>query len=163
MAQHEQISEKIVALMWRGGKLTAEKLAQLMKQWLDDQKRIKQGKPPKTYQGKQTVKQLGEQGQGMSNIEITDGNIKSFERVARKYGVDFALKKDSSVRPPKWAVYFKAKDADALTGAFKEFVNKTLKQRERKASLLEKVGKFKEIAAELAKNLVKNKDRGREL
>ena len=31
---------------------------------------------------------LVRQGAGVSNIEVTDGNIKSFERVARKYGVD---------------------------------------------------------------------------
>jgi len=121
-----------------------------------------QGKAPKCNQGKQSVKQLVGQGQGVSNIDITDGNIKAFERVARKYGVDFALKKDSSVDPPKWMVFFKAKDADALTAAFKEFTNKTLKRQKSKGSLLEKVNQFKEIAAELAKNLVKNKNKGRE-
>lgn len=41
----------------------------------------------------------------MSNIEVTDGNIKSFERVARKYGVDFALKKDVSSQPPRYLVF----------------------------------------------------------
>lgn len=29
----------------------------------------------------------------MVNIEITDKNIKSFERYARKYGINYALKK----------------------------------------------------------------------
>ena len=51
----------------------------------------KSQKNPKIYKGKQSVKHLVRQGAGVSNIEITDGNIKSFERVARKYGVDFAL------------------------------------------------------------------------
>lgn len=41
----------------------------------------------------------------MSNIEVTDKNIKSFEKVARKYGVDFAIKKDKSVTPPKYLVF----------------------------------------------------------
>jgi hypothetical protein len=164
MAHHEQMSEKQVALIWRGTKFTAQTLARLMKKFLAEaQKQKAQGKAPKTYQGKQTVKQLAEQGQGMTNIDITEGNIKSFERVARKYGVDFALKKDKSVDPPKWLVFFKAKDADALTAAFKEFSTKTLKRQKTKASLLEGVKKFKEIAAELATNLVKNKNRGREL
>ena len=137
-----------------------------MKLFLDGSKETaKHLTTPVNYagKGKQTVKQLVGQGQGVSNIDITDGNIKSFERTARKYGVDFALKKDSSVDPPKWMVFFKAKDADALTAAFKEFTNKTLNRQKTKTPLLEKVNKFKEIAAELAKNLVKNKDRGREL
>lgn len=51
------------------------------------------------------MKQLIGQNQGVSNIEITDSNIKSFERVARKYGVDFAVKKDRSVSPPKYLVF----------------------------------------------------------
>jgi len=164
MPQHEQVSEKMVCLLWRGGKFAADELKRALEKYLNDMKGQKaQGKPPKTYQGKQSVKQLVGQGQGVSNIDITDGNIKSFERVARKYGVDFALKKDSSVDPPKWMVFFKAKDADALTSAFKEFTSKTLKRQKTKASLLETVKKFKEVAAEMAKNLVKNKDRGREL
>ena len=50
-------------------------------------------------QGKQTVKQLIGQNQGVSNIEITDPSIKEFEKIARKYGVDYAVKKDRSSSP----------------------------------------------------------------
>ena len=52
--------------------------------------------------GKQTVKQLVGQNQGISNIEITDPSIKEFEKIARKYGVDYAVKKDRSISPPKY-------------------------------------------------------------
>lgn len=45
-------------------------------------------------QGKQTVKQLIGQNQGVSNLEITDPSIREFEKIARKYGVDYAVKKD---------------------------------------------------------------------
>ena len=48
---------------------------------------------PVTPHGKQTVKQLIGQNQGISNIEITDPSIKEFEKIARKYGVDYAVKK----------------------------------------------------------------------
>lgn len=81
--------------------------------------------------GKQSVKQLVGQNQGVANIEITDSNIKDFERVARKYGVDFALKKDRSGEVPKYLVFFKARDADALTAAFKEYTAKTDRKKER--------------------------------
>ena len=74
------------------------------------------------------MKQLIWQNQGVSNIEITDSNIKSFERVARKYGVDFALKKDKSGDIPKYLVFFKARDADALTAAFREYTAKEVKR-----------------------------------
>lgn len=40
--------------------------------------------------------------------------------------MDFALKKDATVSPPRWLVFFKARDADALTAAFKEFTAKAI-------------------------------------
>ena len=73
---------------------------------------------PVKPQGKQTVKQLIGQNQGVSNIEITDPSIKEFEKIARKYGVDYAVKKDRSSSPPKYLIFFKGRDADALTAAF---------------------------------------------
>ena len=54
---------------------------------------------PIISKGKQTVKQLVGQNQGVSNIEITDPSIKEFEKIARKYGVDYAVKKDRSTSP----------------------------------------------------------------
>ena len=62
----------------------------------------------------------------LSNIEITDGNIKSFERVAKKYSIDFSLKKDTTAKPPRYFVFFKARDADVMTAAFKEYTGKSL-------------------------------------
>ena len=35
-------------------------------------------------------------------------------------GVDYAITKGQNVMPPKYTVFFKAKDADALTSAFEE-------------------------------------------
>ena len=63
---------------------------------------------PVTPHGKQTVKQLIGQNQGISNIEITDPSIKEFEKIARKYGVDYAVKKDRSSSPPKYLIFSKA-------------------------------------------------------
>ncbi len=79
-------------------------------------------------QGKQTVKQLIGQNQGVSNIEITDPSIKEFEKIARKYGVDYAVKKDRSTSPPKYLIFFKGRDADALTAAFTEYTDKKVKK-----------------------------------
>ena len=72
---------------------------------------------PKTYRGKQSIKHLMSQNAAISNIEVTDGNIKSFERTASKYGLDFALKKDVSVEPPSYLVFFKGRDVDVMTAA----------------------------------------------
>ncbi len=126
------------------------------KAWIKAQNKV-QSKTPAIPHGKQTVKQLVGQNQGVSNIEVTEKNIKAFEGVARKYGVDFAVKKDKSMSPPRYLVFFKGRDADAITSAFKEFTSKKLKKQNRE-SVLKKLGHFKE----LVKNTVVNRTRKKE-
>ena len=58
------------------------------------------------------MKQLVGQGVGVKNIEINEKNIKSFENVAKKYGVDFALKKNPD--KGEYYVFFKARDDDEM-------------------------------------------------
>ena len=123
----EEVESKSITLAISTTKLTARVLKEAMSKYLayrKEKKREKRVSGPVKPMGKQTVKQLVGQNQGVSNIEITDSNIKAFERVARKYGVDYAVKKDHSVSPPKYFVFFKARDADALTAAFKEYTAK---------------------------------------
>lgn len=135
----DEVREKSVVFVIRvgktGGKLTASMLKYAIEQYL------KQQRNPRAPHGKQSVKSLVRQGAGVQNIEITDKNIRSFQSVARKYGVDYALKKDTSSQPPRYLVFFKAKDTDALTAAFREFSGKQLK-RSKKPSILVQLKKF---------------------
>ena len=112
-------------------------------------------------QGKQTVKQLIGQNQGVSNIEITDPSIKEFEKIARKYGVDYAVKKDRSSSPPKYLIFFKGRDADALTAAFTEYTGKKVRKAEKseRPSVLAKLSQFKE----LVKHAVVDRNKRKEL
>ena len=154
----DEINEKTIVLSIRGAKLTARMLQKALKILLSQ---IKKGLDKQMIpHGKQTLKQLMRQNAGVSNIEITEDNIKAFEHTAKKYGIDFALKKDASEVPPRYLVFFKGRDADVLMSAFKEFSAKKLTQ-EQKPSLRKALSVFKEAAkqknAERAK--VKNKDR----
>ena len=95
----EEVENRAVTLVISATKLTGRLLKAAILKYLASrkEKRLQKARAaPEKPTGKQTVKQLIGQNQGVSNIEITDSNIKSFERVARKYGVDFALKKDKS-------------------------------------------------------------------
>ena len=152
----DEINEKTIALYIKTGKLTAQTLQKAMKTLLAQMKKQKD----KTPQGKQTLKQLMKQNAGVSNIEITEGNIKAFESTAKKYGIDFALKKDTTENPPRYLVFFKGRDADVLTAAFKEFSAKKLTQ-EKKPSIRKLLSSLKEKAAGLnaQRDKVKNKDR----
>ena len=81
-----------------------------MKLFMDRSKKAyKKLTTPENYEGKgkQTVKQLVGQGHGVTNIEISDKNIKDFESIARKYGVDFAVVKDATENPPKHLVFLR--------------------------------------------------------
>lgn len=141
----EEVQSKTVTLSINATKLTARTLKSAISKLLAYTKnkslQTSQSKDVSPH-GKQTVKQLAAQNQGMVNIEITDKNIKDFDRVARKYGVDYAVKKDKSVDPPQYLVFFKAKDADALTAAFKEYTANTVKKKDRKESVVAKLHKM---------------------
>ena len=153
----DEVNEKVVALSIKGSKLTAEMLQKAMKALLAKGKQhISQ-----TPHGKQTLKQLMKQGAGVSNIEITDGNIKAFESTAKKYGIDYALKKDATETPPRYLVFFKGRDADVLTAAFKEFSAKKLTQ-EQKPSIRKVLAAFRDKAKQLNTNRQKVKNKVQE-
>ena len=147
----EEVTQKTIALVFKSSRLTADVLRKAMKMYLEHRKQGKQAS-----HGKISVKDLVGQGMGASSIEVTDNNIKSFERVARKYNVDFAVKKDKTVEPPKYMVFFKGKDADVITQAFREFV-KVNEKKHNRISVKEKLAEFQKI---LAKD--KNRERARE-
>ena len=67
-----------------------------------------------------------------------DPHIRNFEKIARKYGVDYAIKKVKTEGKSKYVIFFKARDADALTQAFTEYTRKSA-EREKKPSVLRKL------------------------
>ena len=90
-----------------------------------------------------------------SHIEITDQNIRAFSSTAKKYGLDFALKKDTSGEHTRYLVFFKDRDADVITAAFREFSAKNL-SREKAPSIRRKLEK----AQEQSKTQHKEQERG---
>ena len=85
----DEVNTKVVAIMIKGGKISAEVLKKALDKFVQEiEKAQKQMQQPKTYRGKQSIKHLMSQNAAISNIEVTDGNIKSFERTASKYGLD---------------------------------------------------------------------------
>lgn len=165
----DEVNEKTVSLCIRCGKVTANLLKAAMKkalakmeqekQKLQGQKQPKQDKEDKTYKGKQSMDKLMKQNVQLSNIEITDGNIKSFERVAKKYSIDFSLKKDVNADPPRYYVFFKARDADVMTVAFKEYTGQSL-NKDKKPSVRKKLQQA--ISKSLKKHRELEKTKGKE-
>ena len=160
----EEVNEKTISLCIKGGKITAQILkAALIKLLAEMDKKKQRGKGEKSQckkTGRQSIKSLQKSGAQITNIVVTDNNIKSFDRVARKYGVDYSLKKAEKEGKTEYLVFFKAKDVDVMTAAFKEYTGVSLKKEQRQSirkkleQAKERVAKHREITKE------KTKDRG---
>lgn len=170
----EEVNEKTIALCIRGGKITADILKSALMKLMRDMEKSRQKSAQKSQakaeektdvirHGKQSLESMMKDGSQLTNIEITDQNIRSFEKVARKYSIDYSLKKDKSTQPPRYLVFFRAKDTDVMTAAFKEYTGATL-QKGKKPSIRKRLQKAIERAAKhREREKTKQKDRGQTL
>lgn len=161
----EEVEHRAVTLAISTSKLTGRVLKTAILKYLTHLRQKKQNKGQVNTvkpTGKQTLKQLVGQNQGVSNIEISDANIRSFDHVARKYSVDYAVKKDRNATPPRYLIFFKARDADVLTAAFKEYSATILKHTD-KPSVLDKLHTWKEHMQRFYPDKTRQKDKGLEL
>lgn len=145
----EEISRSTIAISVRASKLTARGLAYALG---EAAKKIRKSQAP---QGKQTVKQLLRQVGETSAIDLP-GRAKDFDRVARRWGVDYAIKR---VEKGKYLLFFKAKQADAITGCFSEYSRRMMNRgRDRRVPLREQLKR----AQELVRGQPRQKERTKE-
>lgn len=167
----EEVNEKTIALCIKGGKITADILKMALMKLLREMEKAKMKEQQKQQsakaeksevkpRGKQSMDSMMKDGSQLTNIEITDKNIRSFERVARKYSIDYSLKKDSSTSPPRYLVFFRAKDVDVMKAAFQEYTRATM-AKSRKPSIRKRLVKAIEMTIKHRERVLnKQKDRG---
>ena len=124
----EEIEQKTFNIMISTTKLSARTVLRAVKAAF----RLYQSK---ASQGKQSVRTLLRQ-------------IRGLERYAKKYGIDYAIRKDTSEVPPRYLVFFKAPDAEAFNSAFKEY-SASLLNKDKRPSVLAKLHELVQAAAEL--------------
>lgn len=153
----DEVNEKVVSLAIKTSKLTAGVLQSAIKALLKKGK----GQLTKAPHGKVTMRQLMKPGEKVTNIEITDANIKAFDPIAKKNGLTYNVKKIENGKPPTYLVSFRGKDIDVMTEAFREFSSKKL-SREQKPSIRKALAAFRDKAKQLNMNRekVKKKERG---
>ena len=162
---NEEVAGKAIHLVIQAEKLSGRTMVRGLHAWYQHHQRKKAvaRMAKDTVKGKQSVKELIGQGQGVSSMDIGDSGIKDFKKIANKYGVDFAIVKDKNADPPLYNVFFKAKDADAIKQILKEYASKQMKKKdkaaEKKPSILQKLKKFKEKVANMPR---KDKERRKE-
>lgn len=133
----EEVEQKVVTLVINCTKLTEQELKKALCKLLQTLKEQRRTHQP---HGKMSVKKLAAQNKGLQSIEVTDKNIGSFTKVARKYGIDFAPFKAKD--QDRYLVFFKAQDMDAMTAAFQEYTAKMVKKKDR-PSVLAALARFR--------------------
>ena len=100
----------------------------------------------KTFTGKQSIENLVDSGDKLASLPLRSSkNIKDFEKIARKYGIDYALEKDTSKEPPQHTLTYRARDTDTMMAAFKDYLNLSLvKQKSKKPTYKERVNNAKQ-------------------
>ena len=146
----EEVNEKTISLCIKGGKITAQILKAALIKLLAEMDKKKQQRKGEKGQckkiGKQSIKSLQQSGAQLTNIVVTDNNIKSFDRVARKWNVDYAF---YQTEPGKYLLFFKSGQADAMTACFSEYSRKVLdKAKSRQPTIPEQM---KQAEQQLAK------------
>ena len=150
----EEIDQRTVSITVQAAKLSGRVLKAAMTAAY--QKMQQQRHSPKV--GRNSLKKLAGHDGGLNTIEVS-GRLRSFERYAQKYQIRYHIEKDVGSKPPRWTVFFKANQADALTAAFQEYTNKDL-NRSKKPSLVAQLRKFKELVQSIGKDRVRNKEHG---
>lgn len=155
----EEVENRTVNLAISTTKLTARGILRLALKGLSYIKRKSRESAAKKPIGKQTIQQLIGQNQGVTNIDISKTDLKGFEKYARKYGVDYAITKDKSVLPPKYLVFFKARDTDAMTAAFNAYSAEIL-AKDKRPSVLRTLHKLMDAVRDIpAKAVTRDKQR----
>ena len=120
----------------KASKLTARSLAYALR--AVGRKIAQEYRASKTPHGKQSVKKLMAHGVATNSIELS-GDTKTFDRVARKWNVDYAFYKTGL---DKYLLFFKAGQADAMTACFSEYSKKVLdKSKSRRIPIRDQINR----------------------
>ena len=128
----EDIERRTIAVSVTTSKLTGRTLARILELTLHKIHLERQN--ARTPQGRQSVKKLMNHGVN-TNVVPLDGQTRLFDRIARKYNVDYAFRK---VGPKQYRLFFKSGQADALTDCFAEYT-KRMMTKERRPSVLNRL------------------------
>lgn len=156
----EESSYRTVALVIRAVRLTEEVFRRAVTEYIKD--RLNMQEPEK--HGKMSVRDLMGKDQGANTMDVNNGNIRDFDRVAAKYNIDYAIKKDRSVKPPKYVVFFKGRDTDVIAAAFKDYYRMN-ERKSKRPSLRQKLDKLRSAIApvlDMEKVREKKLDKSRE-
>ena len=145
----EDVESRTIHLCVSTTRLTGRYMVAAFRTYLRHMENTKHKKAAKGAQGKVSVKSLLGDGDGVQSMPVADGKLRDFERIANKYGVTFSVVRDKNETPPRYLVFFKARDADAMSQVVKDYTAREL-NRAQKPSIMQQLSKVKDAAMEIA-------------
>ena len=113
---------------------------------------------PELKSGKQTLKELHKHNEGLATMELKDPNLRDLYKEMKKNDIDFSVVKDGK---GKYTLFFKGKNAEEMTNAFKKYTEKAVAKAEKKAIKAElKEAKAAAKALDKGRDKVKNRSKG---
>ena len=154
----EQVERESLAITVNAAKLTGRVLAKALMFVIEKAK--EKHAESQTPQGKQSVKKLMNHGVTTDSIPLDGGKNETelFDRMARKYNVDYAFQK---VEPGKYLLLFKSGQAGAMTACFSEYSKRVMAKSTGRPSIMAQLQKFAEAIKSRAQE-PKQRDRARE-
>lgn len=148
---NEEVSKESIRFAYNTARVTVRG----MLMGLRKAKQVAKAVNDKTGKGEQTVKQLIKQGQGATSMEVSGESMRQFKKIANRYGVDFAIVKNKTADKPRYTVFFKAKDTDAITAVLNEYAGKVVKKNktQERPSVLEKLRVLKAEVARIPRKV----------
>ena len=156
----EELENRTVTLIVSSSKFTGRTLKSAISHFLSYSTHKAQEHKNVVPHGKQSVKQLIGQDQGVMNEPIgDDADMRTFNRIARKYGVDYAVKRVTKEDGTKqFMIFFKGRDKDAITTAMTEYMNHWREHgKEEKPSIRKMLAIFRK-RAEMDKDRAEHKE-----
>ncbi|MBR3245772.1 MAG: PcfB family protein [Parasporobacterium sp.] len=120
----EEISQRTVAIMIRGAEFSADTLQKSIKAVLNHAKNKVKKSVNAEHKGRQSLRSLQKEKTSLSTVELNRQNLSGFERIARKYGIEYSLVKDKTSEVPNYILFFKGKDEAVMNTAFREYAKK---------------------------------------
>ena len=116
----------MIAILVKAAKLTERELAAAL---ADVARKLEKdyirAQNPK---GRQSVKKLLSRGAATSSLPL-DGETRLFDRIARKYGVDYSF---HQTEPGKYLLFFKTAQTDAMQACFTEYTKRVMERAKQK-------------------------------
>jgi len=167
----DEIENRVLTLVVSGGKFTGRTFLKAVSAYLrshDQKKQVKkqlkvtkkQDKAQRQSEdgGKKTLKELMRQGKTLDSIDVDSFETRAFEKIARRYNVNYAVKMDKGTG--KYYIFFKSKDTGTLNTVFREYAaamqqrkDKVAKAKEDKAVRVQENKEVKAARAQLKEQM----------